>query len=273
MCVLPVSSICSRSVSLEGLKVLLVEDDEAIGKLIGLVLRRAGAIVAAAENGKIAVGQATDQAFDLVLMDMQMPVMDGYTAAGILRRGFTAPIVAFTAEATQAEANKCLMAGCSDFLTKPIDRDRLLTFVDHILNDKHIRAAAEAAVTPRAIDKNACGGAGNGHPPLMSTLPTEDPDFREIVEEFRTRLKEKLGCMRQAWAAGELSVLADLAHWLKGAGGTAGFPGFFPAALKLEKLARTGQSEAIEAVLCELVKLSDRIVVPASDSLPAPPAR
>jgi CheY-like chemotaxis protein len=80
-----------------------------------------------AENGRIAVDHARAQNFDLVLLDMAMPVMDGYSTARVLREmGFEGPIVALTAHALSGERDRCIAAGCSDYLTKPLNRAELL---------------------------------------------------------------------------------------------------------------------------------------------------
>jgi CheY-like chemotaxis protein len=101
-------------VHLPGARVLLVEDGDTNRKLIGLILRRAGATVVATENGQVGVDAALQQPFDLILMDMQMPVMDGYTATRLLRdRGVAVPIVALTAHAMRGDEGKCRDAGCS----------------------------------------------------------------------------------------------------------------------------------------------------------------
>jgi PAS domain S-box-containing protein len=110
--------------------VLLVEDGPDNQRLIELLLRRVGLDVVTAENGQQAVervqeARVSGRAFSLVLMDMQMPIMDGYTATRILRRqGFDAPIVALTAHAMDTERSRCMSSGCDDFATKPIDRAR-----------------------------------------------------------------------------------------------------------------------------------------------------
>ena len=110
--------------------VLLVEDGLDNQRLINLLLARVGLGVVTAENGQQAVervheAKLSGQRFALVLMDMQMPVMDGYTATRILRRqGFDAPIVALTAHAMDTERSRCMASGCDDFATKPIDRTR-----------------------------------------------------------------------------------------------------------------------------------------------------
>ena len=98
--------------SLVGVRVLVVEDGDTNRTLVGLVLQRAGVEVTMAENGRIGADLALKVPFDLVLMDMQMPVMDGYTATTLLRQhGLTIPIVALTAHAMKGDQEKCLAAG------------------------------------------------------------------------------------------------------------------------------------------------------------------
>jgi PAS domain S-box-containing protein len=114
---------------LEGLRVLLVEDGPDNQRLITHHLKKAGATVEVAENGQVGldrIDQATEP-FDVVFMDMQMPVLDGYRATSILReRGCTIPIIALTAHAMPGDRARCLDSGCDEFLTKPIDRAQLV---------------------------------------------------------------------------------------------------------------------------------------------------
>lgn len=120
-------------------RILVAEDGIDNQQLIAFILRKAGAEVVLVENGKEAVDAAmlaleSDEPFDLILMDMQMPVLDGYSATGDLRsRGYTRPIVALTAHAMADERERCLAAGCDEYASKPIDRRRLLATISQAL--------------------------------------------------------------------------------------------------------------------------------------------
>jgi hypothetical protein len=116
-------------------RVLLVEDASDSQELLALYLRQAGLEVEAAGEGLTACALAINAAasgapFDVILMDMQMPVLDGYRATVRLRAaGYSRPIVALTAHAMEGEREKCLRAGCDDFATKPIAREALVDLI------------------------------------------------------------------------------------------------------------------------------------------------
>ncbi len=107
-------------------KALLVEDYAAVRALLGELIERFGLEVTLAKDGKKAVDIALRESFDLIFMDIQMPVMDGYTATRKLRnKGITTPIVALTAHALDSDREDCINAGCDDYMSKPVDKDEL----------------------------------------------------------------------------------------------------------------------------------------------------
>jgi CheY-like chemotaxis protein len=112
---------------LQGINVLVAEDAIENQKLLTWFLEKAGASVDLAQNGREAIERALSGHHDLVLMDIQMPEVDGYEATKTLRqKGFTTPIVAVTAHALVEERQRCLEAGCTDHLSKPIDVHQLI---------------------------------------------------------------------------------------------------------------------------------------------------
>jgi len=213
--------------NLDGARILLVEDGETNRRYISLALTRAGATVDAAENGQVGVDKAMTDPYDLILMDMQMPVMDGFTATRMLRDvGFRAPIVALTANAMTGDREKCIAAGCTDFLTKPIHYEQLIAAIALQISDQ--LEGRQSGSKAHAASQAVC-----------SRLPCEeDLEFQEIVEEFVVALRDKLSLIEQALTSNDLSEVAFLAHWLKGSGGTAGFSEFTAPATELEKAAR-----------------------------------
>ncbi len=130
--------------SLQDCRILLVDDGVDNQRLFSMILKKAGVDLTSAVNGQEGVNAVLKsledgKPFDVILMDMQMPVMDGLTATRIIReKGITTPIVALTAHAMQEERDRCHVAGCTDFLTKPILRDALLSAIANILESQPI---------------------------------------------------------------------------------------------------------------------------------------
>ncbi len=117
-----------KSQRLKNLKILVVEDSPENQTLMLLFLGKAGAHVEVAVNGLEATRMAAAKTYDLILMDMQMPIMDGYTATRELRKkGMNLPIIALTAHAMKEDLDKCIVAGCDDVISKPVQRNELIS--------------------------------------------------------------------------------------------------------------------------------------------------
>ena len=281
---------------LKAARLLVVDDGEPNRELIRLVLRRAGLVVDEAENGEQAIAAARKTKYDVILMDMQMPVMDGYTAATQLRvLGHTMPIIALTGHAMKGDEEKCLAAGCTGYLTKPVNIDQLLQAVAAIvgmdatrplpapavpmaqapLNDARLPpSTAETRREAGSIDDilNAVQPGASTAPslsavretrPLVSTLPMNDAEFREIVNRFVTRLDSQITAMRAALVEKNSQELANLAHWLKGAGGTVGFGILSDLGREMETSVKSRDWVSLGSQINQLESHARRILVPA----------
>jgi len=253
-------------------RILVVDDGPENRELVSLVLAEVGLMVEEAENGQVAVDKAARSAYDAILMDMSMPVMDGATATRLLRgRGLNTPIIALTAHAMKGFEQEILAAGCTGYVTKPIDIDLLLGTLAKYLGGRRVQGtvAPERARAPAPRDIPVVSerlepeprGAGA---PLVSRLAS-NARLRPAIRRFTTRLDEQLTAMEAAHAAADFKELAALAHWLKGAGGTVGYDDFTVPARNLESLAKAGDAAGAGAALREVRGLARRLVTPEED--------
>ena len=240
--------------------VLLVEDGTTNRKLISLILRRAGMTVATAENGRAGVEAAESEKFDVILMDMQMPVMDGYTAAQQLRAlGNTTPIIALTAHAMSGDEQKCRRAGCTAYLSKPVKADVLLATIANVLASLQ-SPVIESGQREPATNVPGVAPADDADGPIVSTLPLDDPDFREIAEDFLDMLATARAALHTAQAADNFADLAHLAHTLKGTAGGAGFDVLTASVKELERASRARSSGDVASALAVFESLANRVV-------------
>jgi PAS domain S-box-containing protein len=250
-------------------RVLVVDDGEENRDLVQLVLEDAGLRVDGAGDGRAGVEKALAESYDLILMDMQMPVMDGYAATGELRQaGLEIPIIALTAHAMKGFKRECLDAGCSGYLSKPVDIDALLEALAGPLNGE--RVAGDEPFAASASPQDPVRTTAGPGAPLVSRLAS-NPRLRPTIEKFVARLTAKVESMEACFDSSDFEQLADLAHWLKGAAGTVGFDAFSEPAEHLELLARERKEGEVGAAIEEIRELTERIVI-SGDGAAASPA-
>jgi PAS domain S-box-containing protein len=270
----------AESHDLSGVRVLLAEDGFDNRELIRTILQRAGITVETAINGQLAVQKGCETPFDLILMDMNMPEMDGYEATSLLRKhGYKGPIVALTANAMVGDSQRCRSAGCNEYLAKPIDRKRLIQTIATLVDTQAVAArvaairkteaattassAAEGAtaqvaeetarepVEPQAANREtAPGHETNGERELVLVSEFyDDPDVAPLIRPFVERLAGQLTAMRKALDEHDHEELRRMAHKLKGAGGSYGFRQLTDVCRVLEDAARAHDSTTETAAL------------------------
>ncbi|SEG13603.1 response regulator [Thauera chlorobenzoica] len=247
----------ARLTRFDGTRLLLVEDNEINREVASNLLEDAGFAVTSAVDGHQAVALLQAGAdFDVILMDMQMPVMDGLQATRAIRTlpGFaTLPIIAMTANALTEDRQRCFEAGMNDFVTKPIDPDQLWTALLRWLPGR--RSAANAP--PSAKASPPLPAAGLLDHPVAGLDPALGLErclgqaglYRELLEQFIRQQRGSAEQLRRALEDGDHHSVRHLAHTLKGVAANLGAVGLEQRAAALEQSLREGRDPAAPAPL------------------------
>lgn len=263
----------SDNSGLIGKEIFVCDDGATNRELIGLVLREAGAQVSFACDGEEGLKQCEQNfnQFDLVLMDVQMPRMDGLECVRTLRkRGWEKPIVALTAHAMQQDQDRCLEAGCTHFLSKPINIEELLRVCEELTEEcvpetkleDTLRSTHEIPEKLSSAEQNTQLCATPQTERIISTLPIADVRFQQIVDNFLKELDKHLGALEEAIDSRDNETIASQAHWLRGSAGTVGFCSFSEPATSLEDAANADAPEEIQKSLREIYELKNQIHCP-----------
>jgi len=221
--------------------VLLAEDSIDNQKLISYQIHKTGASVVIADNGKIALDIATENEFDLILMDMQMPEMDGIEATEKLRKSdYTNPIVALTANAFNEDVLRCRASGCDDFLSKPVDWKRFFQVLETYLQTDEPTVADET--------------------PLISEMLDGDPEIEAFIQSLVDDLPGRLTQINQSYKDKDWLNFKEHLHKLKGTLGSFGYQQVSELAARMEfELKKQGYAE-LDISMGELSRLISRIV-------------
>ena len=212
--------------------ILYAEDNKNNQRLVSLLLQKTKAKLTLVENGQMAVEKALSEHFDLILMDMQMPIMGGLEATKWLRKaGYDGPIMALTANVMKHDINAYLAAGCDGFIPKPIDRKKFYKIISEYMNNNHTQVKAEA----------------------VKDDFEENPEYKALVQKFLDGLTITVENMEAAITNQDWQQLKFLAHTLKGTAGNFGLQEISNIALELETHAISGDAAI-------LTKLHDQLI-------------
>jgi len=236
--------------TLPSLSVLIAEDNPVNRTLLTRFLEGEGHRPSVARNGREAVDAIAEQRFDIVLMDIQMPEMDGFEAVSVIRKreretGGHLPLVAVTAHAMKGDRERCIEAGFDGYLTKPVSFTDLLATLATVvplpdLPPSRPALSSRSRVAPASERPDSRPRGTFDRASALARVGGDLDLLKEIVVVFVAEAPEWLDTLRGAAAGTDGAALRSIAHKIKGAADTCGVRGGFDAAFALEKLAKDG---------------------------------
>lgn len=235
-----------------GTKILLVDDDELSRRMMGLLLSEKGYNYDTASNGIEAVEAVKSQAYSVVLMDIQMPIMDGFEATTKIReweaQNLHVPIIALTAMLLDDEVQKCFAAGMDDCIPKPFNTESLFQTIEaHIGKSKQQTLAKDWQESTVAVKLELLD--------IPEALPRFGRDveiYRDFLNEFIESLPHRLAQFRSAFLAGDYKELGDCAHNLKGISASMGAKHLSYLSQKLDQNSQAGNPSEVQRSLEEI---------------------
>ncbi|HTU93278.1 MAG TPA: response regulator, partial [Gemmataceae bacterium] len=236
------------------LRVLLAEDNLVNQMLAVRLLEKQGHSVVVAGNGREAVEAVERGSFDLVLMDVQMPEMDGFEATIAIRQresdtGRHVPILAMTAYAMKGDRERCLQSGMDGYVSKPIQPRELWETIDKLVDPDGMAALDEASVSAGVVDRDE----------MMERVGGDAQLLRELIDVFFEDFPRMWQEVRDALAHGDARKLSRAAHTLKGAVSVFGAGAARASAERLEQLARTGDLASVGEAVAQLEAELERL--------------
>ncbi|MGB5745958.1 MAG: response regulator, partial [Desulfobacterales bacterium] len=234
-------------------RILLVEDNIINQKVALNILKRFGYSADAASNGKEAVKALEMIPYDIVLMDCQMPVMDGYEATGEIRNpesnvlDHKVPIIALTAHAMKGNREKCLEAGMDDYLSKPLNPQALSDILEKWLVKQDSSLQEEATVLNIASEKDVLDKAS-----LLDRVMGDEELAKEILGGFLEDVPRKYTALKESFDNGDAHSLQSLAHTLKGASANVGALALQEVAHQIEAAGESGNMDKAGSLISKI---------------------
>ena len=220
--------------------ILVAEDNLDIQDLVKLLMKKVGVDLDVVENGQQAIELAIKSKYDLILMDIQMPVMDGLTAMKELQQQkYTQPVIAVTANAMQNDRDVYNAAGFSDFISKPINRKELYLLLTKYLKQRKTFESEKTVLT--------------------SNLLTDEPELIDLIDKFMTRLPVMQDAINKAYTDNKVEELSALIHQMKGVGGGYGYPMLTELCAKIEFQIENKDADNTKALIKEFNLLVEQI--------------
>lgn len=256
------STLREAETGMQGARVLLVEDNDLNQEVATEILQRAGCAVSLAADGRQAVEKVESSDYDLVLMDVQMPVMDGLAATKAIRgspRFASLPIIAMTANAMTEDRDRCLAAGMNDYVTKPIDPEAMFATLRKYYSSAGRQASQAAPVSFSAVSagrKPAAEGRDIEIPPIpgidtlsgLRRVVGNKSLYLDLLKRYAEGQRDAPHNAREALEKGDRTLAERIAHTLKGVSGNIGATDAQAAAAAVEAAIADGKGASDIAV-------------------------
>jgi CheY-like chemotaxis protein len=245
-------------------RILLAEDNEINQTLVVRLLEKLGHTVVVARNGREALTALEQGPFDLVLMDVQMPEMDGFESTAHIRRaeegsGRHIPVLAMTAHAMKGDRERCLAAGMDGYLSKPIQPVELFQAIDRVLYGPQF--VVQAARLQESADKPSASRIQESLDTreLMRRVGGDVSLMKELVRVYLATCPQMIAELRQAVERGDAAAVQRTAHTLKGMVGQLGARTAYDVALRIEAMGRQRDLSQAGAACAALADALDRV--------------
>jgi CheY-like chemotaxis protein len=245
----------SLSEARRSLRILLAEDNAVNRQLVTALLTKRGHTSVCVVNGREAVAAVANGVFDLVLMDVQMPEMDGLQATAAIRKaeevtGVHVPIVALTAHAMKGDREACIAAGTDEYLSKPVNATELFALIETLTGNT-------ASATPSQLDASRLPEPAFEMASVLARVEGDKSLLKELAQIFRSEVPGVLAEIRRCVATSNSAGLERAAHGFRGACGNFGAGAAVRAAHVLELMGRRASFEDVEARVADLVRETD----------------